>query len=202
MCVDKDKMKLEFISIVSKVLLKLDKKYKEYILNKRLTTGKHYYEDQYWYCLKLKPKKDKSENTDYENVVAIHIKPYRINNEDVKRAENGKKKNRIVDYFYKNNEDFVDYDINSANFHKNTTKMEPQVVLVAEGTSPQGPDWKDSPIKNKDGKTVLELEVKTKWYFPRLDEGPSDKTDKVEELKALISRAIKEIYNITESEQK
>ena len=113
---------------------------------------------------------------EYKDVIALYIKPYRITITDILKAENGEKANRKKACFHDNEDGFVDYDIDSANFHKKipdkgTIKdIEPQVVLVQDKVSPIGPGWREKCIVEECGEYYLKSKVKTDWYFPHIDD--------------------------------
>ena len=205
-----DKIKLKFIEIVSKALQALDDEYKKYLMpmsiqrmfyEVNINTWKYY--GHYWFCLNL--DLDKKRTDDYDGVTAIIIKPYRIDKSDVERAVNGR--NRKAPKLEDAKSETVYYDNITGNYHKQIKsidtieKIDFQIILANKDNRKKqyGPGWKKLWSR---GAQPTEENIKTEWYFPRLDEKTSDKTDKVKELKALILRAIKEIYNSPESEQK
>ena len=96
-------------------------------------------------------------------IKGFHIMPYRINAEDMEKAEKQSKKKdfnkRVTDKNHKDdNSQLVDYDEGSGNFHK-VPDGEFQVVLLDENANPDGPgpNTYENRSKNKD------------MYFPRPD---------------------------------
>lgn len=130
----------------------------------------------YWVCLKLTDNICGELNKDYKDVKAIHIKPYRITSGDVECALSNEQQ-EFCDKIDKIKKDtkFVDYDPTTANFHKRTSEIQFQIVLVQGGGPGWGIDGKKygNEILLKDNKVV-----KTNWYFPSIGETNETKLNK------------------------
>lgn len=182
-------MKEQFEKIVLSALSELDDNYKacfSSICNQKIfveVIQDWYYKGHYWFSLKLKEEQKK--NDDYDDVVALHIKPYRITTEDIKSAK--KRSSGKGKMFCMQDSGYVDYDPKSANFHKNVdegnSELDIQVVLISKNTNPQGPGWKNS-LEKESYNVESPLQkgrnyVKTDWYFPSINaEVCSDNNEK------------------------
>lgn len=105
----------------------------------------------------------------YAEACAIHIKPYCITEDDIKKAKSSDESqfNDEVE----NDISFVDYDPDSANYHK-IIDGEYQIVVVKKTRSGKyGPGW----LNDKEGV------IKDDWYFPRCFEN-----SKYKDLKLLL----------------
>ena len=166
--------KNNFIDIVSCALSGFEK----YFIRQILKTGRGYYTGLYWYRLEL--SSDVVKKPEYREVVALHIKPYQITGEDVKKAvsKNIGKADKKIFNDYKDG--FVDYDETTANFHKKISEhndlsiLNPQVVLVKKNPQ-EGPGWGVSSIVSKEKQCVLKKVIKKDWYFPNI--GEANKTE-------------------------
>lgn len=124
-----------------------------------------------WLRLELSDKIKTKLKDEYKEVLALHVMPYRINVNDVECAiskDDLKTKQEKYGYtkfneIIKENSDFVDYDPETGNIHKNVN-YDYQIVCVMNKKH-YGPKWK------KDPNNKLELEnIKTNWYYPKIDE--------------------------------
>ena len=90
-------------------------------------------------------------------IKGFHIMPYRINAEDMEKAEKSCQDRRFNEII-NSDSSFVNYDEGSGNFHK-VPDGEFQVVLLDENANPDGPgpNTYENRSKNKD------------MYFPRPD---------------------------------
>ena len=120
----------------------------------------YYYKVIFKNPVKIKNDKDVK---DVKVIKGFHIMPYRINAEDMEKAEKQSKKKdfnkRVTDKNHKDdNSQLVDYDEGSGNFHK-VPDGEFQVVLLDENANPDGPgpNTYENRFDNKD------------MYFPRPD---------------------------------
>ncbi len=139
----------------------------------------YYYKVTFKEPVKIKNGKD---GKDVKVIEGFHIMPYRINAEDMKKAEKQSKKKdfnkRVTDKNHKDdNSQLVDYDEGSGNFHK-VPDGEFQVVLLDENANPDGPgpNTYENRSKNKD------------MYFPRPD---SKNVHKGNDLEQFIKEAMK-----------
>ena len=113
------------------------------------------------YYYKVIFKKTVTLENDSENdrvIKGFHIMPYRINAEDIKKAEKSRQDRRINE-FIKSDSSFVNYDKGSGNFHK-VPDGEFQVVLLDTTAKPDGP----GEIKNDDKR-----DKNYNMYFPHPD---------------------------------
>ena len=100
----------------------------------------YYYKVIFKNPVKIKNDKDVK---DVKVIKGFHIMPYRINAEDMEKAEKQSKKKdfnkRVTDKNHKDyNSQLVDYDEGSGNFHK-VPDGEFQVVLLDTTAKPDGP---------------------------------------------------------------
>lgn len=163
----------------------------------RLYQGYGQYEEIWW--IKLTPNTNmidwkNSLKKEFQSVTAIHIMPYCITKEDAENSymqykntkrmrEKGRKPfNEIT------NNNFVDYDPATGNFHKklDSNNQQVQIVLVEKG----GPKW----YKGTDDKNKIvrhnKYVVKSDWYFPGISNETNNKT---QELELLLSEALHSI---------
>ena len=116
-------IKKNFIDIVSRALSGFEK----YFISHTLKTGRGYYTGHYWYRLEL--SSDVIKKPEYDEVIALHIKPYQITAEDVKKAVSKNIGKAEKDFFNEHNVGFVDYDETTANFHKKISELNDLSVL-------------------------------------------------------------------------
>ena len=124
----------------------------------------------YWKKLTLK---EKITNENYEDVIGLHIMPYRITKDTVEKAVKKDSNKHPFNKEILKNSDFCDYDTGSANFHK-LPNNEYQVVLVITKKDKDG-----KPIKDKDG-NLISL-IGTGW----IDEAINENENIVERLKKI-----------------
>ena len=136
----------------------------------------------YYYKVTFKEPVKIKNGKDVKVIKGFHIMPYRINAEDMEKAEKQSKKKdfnkRVTDKNHKDyNSQLVDYDEGSGNFHK-VPDGEFQVVLLDENANPDGPG--PNPYENR-------FENKD-MYFPRPD---SKNVHKGNDLEQFIKEAMK-----------
>lgn len=115
-----------------------------------------------------------------DTIIQLYIAPYRIYKEDVESAIKKAEKND-KHYPFKEKSKCADYDTSSGNFHKkpdDNGNFEYQIVLIAEGTHPQGPgfrpEFNDLEFQKNQSFEYRKDFIKTKYYFPRIDDEKKD----------------------------
>ena len=163
---------------------------------------KQYLKVIYWYRVMFKKE------IDYNNkkIIGFHIMPYQITENDMKKAEM-KYENDGINYKYdgsckepfnieiKNNKNYVDYDPDASNFHKNID-YHFQIVLIDKSTIGHlGPGINTSNIVfNKDNiNSFINSVKKDKVYFPNINEKFNNKDNDIEEIEKLINETLKEL---------
>lgn len=139
-------------------------------------------------------KDDVKMKSEYKDVEGFHLMPYRIRKADFENAVIS----GSVGKFIEQETDFSDFDINTGNIHICPNGAWQIVLIVNTGTESKpklsGPGWRKI-ICNSDSFKV-EYEVKTNYYFPRIDSNDEDievNNEKYDDLLKLINDVIKEI---------
>lgn len=151
-------------------------KAKDNKIQSRTPSKSQYSNAVYWFGFHFKDgivsKKEK-----YKSVIGIHIMPYCITEDDVKKAV---KSCPSSHRFNEQDNDFIDLDDSTFNIHKypDPKKLRFQVVLVQKNG--EGTNSKYGPGKNSKGNNIdffaddtsheqrLDC-VKKDWYFPAID---------------------------------
>lgn len=176
--------KIDWVKIRNEIINEIKKDDEIFDTEGRLAFGgqNNQYKEIYWIRLNLKESNKLKD--DYKGATAIHIMPYCITAEDVKKAEEKYIKGGEK-CFYCRGPLFVDYDPDSGNFHKKikyedykVDDIYPQIVLVyKDGKKPFGPGWRKKLIRPSGWFDFSWFEkenrldaIKTHWYFPPIDE--------------------------------
>ena len=151
----------------------------------------------YWYNLSFS-EKNKAALKD-ENLWGFHIMPYCITKEDVENANPKIKPKTDDDKFRYQEQDYVDYDLDSGNFHKwpNPKKPQYQVVLIPKKNDRKagGPGFGETGFALSGKQLVNVLTVKQNMYFPRIDSEKNYKKESLlQELKVSLIEAFRTVF--------
>ena len=166
----------------------------------------------FWYKLAFCKEAINNLQEDYKDVRGIHIMPYTITEEDIKKAV----KKDLIKFCCAEN-DYIDFDGGSGNFHKfaSPKTVRYQVVLIRKGNkdsaeNPQmagGPGWgMERKEEQVESYTIggSKRFVKIGWYFPTIQAEESLLKNRSEtsaeellknDLKNNLDKAFKTIFN-------
>ena len=120
-----------------------------------------------------------------DTIIQIYIAPYRITKKDVEDAVESNCEEHPFNEESIKNPEFIDYDKDSGNFHKKTDddgNFEYQIVLITEVKTPKGkrkgpgfkPEFNNEEFQKNQSFEYRKDFIKTKYYFPRIDDEKKD----------------------------